>query len=83
MAFVIFEPALVAALLAGTSLPVPAAPVATAAAAVASPCTSAGGSTAGFDCCVHFASWTAPVPTPPNHSAPVPSEDAADQKEGR
>ena len=83
MAFVIFEPALVAALLAGTSLPVPAAPVAAAGAAVASPCTSAAASTAGFDCCVHFAGWTAPAPTLPHHSAPVLPDDAADQKEGR
>ena len=83
MAFVIFEPALVAALLAGTSLPMPAAPVAAAGAAVASPCTSAAASTAGFDCCVHFAGWTATAPTPLNHSAPVLPDDAADQKEGR
>lgn len=82
MAFVIFEPALVAALLAGTSLPLPTAPVAVAGAAVA-PCTAAAASTAGFDCCVHFAGWTAPAPTLPHHPAPVLPDVAADQKEGR
>jgi|GEM_PF-5054581 hypothetical protein len=83
MAFVIFEPALLAALLAGTSLLMPGAPVAATGVAVASPCNSAAASTAGFDCCVRLAGWTAPAPTPPNHSASVPLDDAADQKEGR
>jgi hypothetical protein len=80
MAFVIVEPALVAALLAAVT-PAPTPP------AVRPPAVSSCGagqaSTAAFDCCLHFARWSAPASTTPSNPAQSSSDVAADQKEGR
>ena len=79
MAFVIVEPALVAALLAAAA-PAPTSP---AARPPAVPTCGAGQpSNAEFDCCLHLAWWSAPstTPTTPAQSS---SDVAADQKEGR
>ena len=79
MAFVIVEPALVAALLAAAA-PAPTPP-ATRPVAVRG-CGAGQASTAAFDCCLHLARWSAPstTPTTPAQSS---SDVAADQKEGR
>ena len=77
MAFVIVEPALVAALLAA------AAPAPTSPAARPPTCGAGQASTAGFDCCLHLARWSAPSSTNPTTSAQSSSDVAADQKEGR
>ncbi len=80
MAFVIVEPVIVAALLA-TAAP---APNSLAARPAAVPNCGAGqASTAGFDCCLHLARWSAPASTTPTTPAPSSSDVAADQKEGR
>lgn len=83
MAFVIVEPALVAALLAA------AAPATTSPAArppAVQTCAAGQASTAAFDCCLHLARWSAPsstTPTTPTTPAHSSSDVAADQKEGR
>jgi hypothetical protein len=81
MAFVIVEPTLVAALLAAAA-PTPTSPAARPPAVPT--CAAGQASTAGFDCCLHLARWSAPssttTPTTPAHSS---SDVAADQKEGR
>ncbi len=80
MAFVIVEPALVAALLAAAA-PAPTPPAARPLALSA--CSAGQASTAGFDCCLHLARWSAPGSTTPNTPAQSSSHAAADQKEGR
>lgn len=80
MAFVIVEPALVAALLAAAA-PAPTPP---ATRPVAVPDCGAGqASTTAFDCCLHLARWSAPASTTPTTPAQSSSDVAADQKEGR
>lgn len=80
MAFVIVEPALVAALLAAVaSAPTPPA----ARPAAVSSCGAGQASTAAFDCCLHLARWSAPASTTPSNPAQSSSDVAADQKEGR
>ncbi|WP_233447701.1 hypothetical protein [Sphingomonas paucimobilis] len=78
MAFAIFEPAILAVLLAGAGQPAPAAPMS----APASPCSRHATITPGFDCCLDLALWKAPPTAPLNHPASSP-DGAADQKEGR
>ncbi|MGW8138269.1 hypothetical protein ACWGNZ_21985 (plasmid) [Sphingomonas zeae] len=78
MAFAIFEPAILAVLLAGVGLPAPAAPMS----APASPCSRHATITSAFDCCLDLALWKAPLTAPLIHPAPSP-DGAADQKEGR
>lgn len=51
MAFAIFEPAILAVLLAGVGLPAPAAPMS----APASPCSRHATITSAFDCCLDLA----------------------------
>ena len=80
MAFVIVEPALVAALLAAAA-PAPSAPAARPPSAPT--CGAGQASTAGFDCCLHLARWSAPSSTTPTTPAQSSSDVAADQKEGR
>ncbi|MDR7103964.1 hypothetical protein [Croceicoccus sp. BE223] len=80
MAFVIVEPAIVAALLAAAA-PAPNSP---AARPPAVPNCSAGqASTASFDCCLYLARWSAPASTTHTTPAPSSSDVAADQEEGR
>ncbi|AKH18742.1 hypothetical protein [Sphingomonas sanxanigenens] len=74
MAFAIFEPAILAVLLAGVGQPAPAAP--------ASPCSRHATITSAFDCCLDLAPWKAPPTAPLNRPASSP-DGAADQKEGR
>lgn len=80
MAFVIVEPALVAALLA-VAAPAPTSPAARPPAAPT--CGAGQASSAGFDCCLHLASWSAPSSTSPTTPAHSSSDVAADPKEGR
>lgn len=80
MAFVIVEPALAIALLAASAL-APTPPVARLPAVPA--CSAGQASTAGFDCCLHLAGWSAPAPATPTTPAQSSSDVAADQKEGR
>jgi hypothetical protein len=80
MAFVIVEPALVAALLAAAA-PAPTSPAAPPSAVPT--CGAGQASTAGFDCCLHLARWSAPSSTTPTTPAQSSSDVAADQKEGR
>ena len=78
MAFAIFEPAILAVLLAGAGQPAPAAPMS----APASPCSRHATLAPAFDCCLDLALWKAPPTASLNHPAPS-LHGAADQKEGR
>ena len=82
MGSVIFEPAVIAWLLAGTMLPGPLGPGASAPVRPASACSRGTPSTAQFDCCLHIAAWDTPPTTQSNHPAQSQNR-AADPKEGR
>ena len=80
MAFVIVEPALFPALLAAVA-PAPTSPAARP--PTIPSCGAGQDSTAGFDCCLHLARWSAPSATTHTTPAQSSSDVAADQKEGR
>lgn len=82
MAFAIFEPAALAALLLGGPHPPPTVPVPAIPAMPASPCGGRAAAAPAFDCCLDLALWKAPPTAPLNLPAPPP-DTAADQKEGR
>jgi len=80
--FVIFEPAVIAALLAGTMLPGPSRPGPSTPVRPVSACSAAASSPAPIDCCLHIAAWDRPPTTQPHH--PAQSQDRGDDpKEGR
>ncbi len=81
MAFVIFEPAVLAVLMVGVAPSAPEAPI-LAPVASASPCASRTATPRAFDCCIDLAQWRVPPTASLNHPA-QPADGAADQKEGR
>ncbi|MFL0418604.1 hypothetical protein ACH0CP_13540 [Sphingomonas sp. 179-I 2A4 NHS] len=81
MAFVIFEPAVLAVMTVGVAPSAPAAPI-LAPVVSASPCASHPTTTRAFECCIDLARWKVPPTAPLNHPA-QPADGAADQKEGR